>query len=424
MKNILILGNGGREYSMALELRKDSRVGDIFFSPQSGGATKFLSAKSFSYSSKEILLEEIRKNNIEFVVVGPEAPLIDGIVDFLMANKIACFGANAKNARLEGSKAYMKEFVSRLGIPSARYLEVSESNKQEGFDFIDSFSDKIVLKASGICAGKGVIITDDKGEAKRILENMLSGNLFGDSGKCVVIEEFLEGYELSLFAISNGNSYTLFPACQDHKRLLDGDNGPNTGGMGAYNVSLPKLYNKQLESKIREKILNPTFNALKNEGNPYIGVLFAGIMVVKDEPYLLEYNVRFGDPECQVLMPLLDTPLLDIVECCARGEEIEISLRDECAVCVVIASSDYALETKSPNYPAKITLQDFSAKGHLVFANASMIDGELYANSGRVAAAVGIGANMKEARDNAYEICKSIEFEGSRYRKDIGHQSL
>lgn len=429
--NILIIGNGGREYSMALALKKDKAVKDIFFTPENPAATLYLNAKSFNYIDHLELLKHIQDNNIYLVVVGPEAPLMQGVSDFLESHNILVFAPSLQNAQLEGSKAYMKQFVSKLNIPTARYKEITLETIHIGFDFIDSLNIPIVLKASGLCGGKGVLILDDKNKAKIQLKEMLEGSLFGDSGKQVVIEEYLNGYELSVFALSNGNDYIVLPACQDHKRLLDNNKGPNTGGMGAY-TNLPQhLYNKELENKIKQKILTPTFNTLKDSNTPYKGVIFAGIMVVENEPYLLEYNVRFGDPECEVLMPLLKTSFFRIIESFAKGETIrDIELHDLCAVCVVMASSDYVRDFKSSDYPAQISLKDIDPKdldskiGHLVFANTTLKNGNLYANSGRAIVSVGLGKTLKDAQQNAYNIVEKVEFLGKHYRKDIAYQAL
>ena len=429
--NVLIIGNGGREYSIALALQQDKKVNKIFFTPENPAATLFFNAGHFSYKNHDELLTHIKAHNIGFVIIGPEAPLMQGVSDFLESHNILVFGPSYANARLEGSKAYMKSFIHKLNIPTARYKEITLANIAEGYDFIDALPLPIVLKASGLCGGKGVLILDSKEEAKKQLLLMLEGKLFGDAGKEVVIEEFLDGYELSVFALSNGNDYVVLPACQDHKRLFDNDKGPNTGGMGAYTNLPQKLYNKVLEEKIKDKILTPTFNALKENNTPYKGVIFAGIMVVKNEPYLLEYNVRFGDPECEVLMPLLKTSALELMYSYAKGESLEsILFNDFCVVCVVMTSSDYAQDSKSSDYPAKITFNDINPKdinteyGHLVFANTSLKDSVLHANSGRSIVAVGKGKSLQEARDNAYRLVEKIDFKGKHYRKDIAYQAL
>lgn len=429
--NVLIIGNGGREYSIGIALKKDTKVKNIFFTPENPAATLFLRAKHFAYSNHDELLTHIRTNDIGFVIVGPEAPLIDGVSDFLESHNILVFAPSKANAMLEGSKAYMKSFVSKLNIPTARYKEITLQNIDEGIAFIETLPLPIVLKADGLCGGKGVLLLHSREEAAAQLRRMLEGKLFGAAGKNVVIEEFLDGYELSVFALSNGTDYVVLPACQDHKRLFDNDKGPNTGGMGAY-TNLPKhLYNAELESKIKDRILTPTFHTLTKEGNPYRGVIFAGIMVVQNEPYLLEYNVRFGDPECEVLMPLLQTSALQLMYEFAQGRCVQpIALHESCIVCVVMTSSDYAQDTKSSSYPAPITFngidpKDFNdEKGHLVFANTTCKEGKLYANSGRSIVAVGRGESLQEARDNAYSLVEKVQFQDKHYRTDIAYQAL
>lgn len=449
--NILIIGNGAREYAIARTLRLDPRVIGLYISPENPAASKYLQAKSISYENHDDLLKSIKKEGISLVIIGPEAPLMQGTSDFLTKNGLLVFGASLANARLEGSKAYMKKLASRLKIPTARYKEINLQNINEGLDFIDSLKVPIVLKADGLCGGKGVLILDSKDEAKERLGALLRGELFGKSGEVVVIEEYLDGYELSVFAVANGKDYALLPACQDHKRLLDNDLGPNTGGMGAYTKLPTNLYNEELEKKIKSRILNPTFSALKADGNPYTGVLFAGLMVVGGEPHLLEYNVRFGDPECEVLLPLLDTPLLDIAMKCARGEELgQIKLKNLCSVGVVMSSGDYARSDATHSAPAVINIDEnlesslyaealegkeldsresslkaaISKGSHIAFGATALENGILLAKSGRVMIAIGVGENLHEARLHAYALVDHISFEGKHYRKDIAHQAL
>lgn len=422
--NILIIGNGGREYSLALALRKDTRIKDIYFSPLNPAAKLFLNAKEFLYTD-ENLLKGIKESKINLVIIGPELPLIEGLSDFLRSNNIPTFAPSMKHAMLEGSKAYMKDFISKLNIPTAKYKEINLKNIVEGLNFIDSLNLPIVLKASGLCSGKGVLIINSKQEAKEKLQDMLNGKSFGQAGEVVVIEEFLDGYELSIFAVSNGSDYIILPAVQDHKKLLDNDQGPNTGGMGAYTNLPAHLYNDELKNKIDSLIIQPTMKALKEEGEGYEGVLFAGIMVCNGEPLLLEYNTRFGDPECEVLLQNIDTPLLDLVLSVVNHSPLNISINNESFVGVVLTSDDYARDTKSAHYPAKITLKDFNESlGYISFASVSLKESVIFANSGRVAICVGRGKDLKTARDNAYKIAECIEFEGKYYRKDIAYRAL
>ncbi|PAF51676.1 phosphoribosylamine--glycine ligase [Helicobacter sp. 13S00401-1] len=421
--NILIIGNGGREYSLALALKKDSRVSDIYFSPKSDGASLILGAKSFAYTTFEELLKNIKQHNIDYVIIGPELPCVLGLSDFLRKEGIKVFGIDKENARLEGDKSYMKDFVSKAGVLTAKYFKTT--NYEDGANFIESNfkdSDVIVLKASGLCAGKGVLILDSKSEAKDKLKDMLSGALFGEAGKCVVIEEFLKGYELSVFALSDGESFITLPPCQDHKRLLDNDLGPNTGGMGAYSPLPSFLCDEALMQKIESKILKPTFDALKKEGKPYVGVIFAGIMVVNSEPYLLEYNVRFGDPECEILLPSFKTSLLDVLLGVESKSLPKIEFTGDYQVCVVCASKSYPYKTDSKT-PMKIDEFDKSL-GHIVYASTFVEDGKLYAGSGRVCLAIGSASTLERARLNAYTIASKIEYDGKHIRTDIASQGV
>lgn len=417
---ILILGNGGREYAIGLHLLKDSRCKKLYFAPGNGGT--FHIGENFSFSTHQDLIEKIQKFDINLVIIGPEAYIIDGISDSLRLAGIKVFGPSKKAGILEGSKAYMKDFITRYKVPTASYIQTSDFIKAK--EFLETLQPPYVIKADGLCAGKGVIITSNKQEALQSIQEMLSGEKFGNEGKCIVIEEYLDGIELSVFAICDGNDYVLLPACQDHKRLLDNDMGPNTGGMGAYAPA--PFCDDNLMKKIANKIIQPTLDGLKQENNPFEGVLFAGIMVRdingEKEPFLLEYNVRFGDPECEVLMPLLKTPLIDICESVIKREikKVKIEFYEKSALAVVLASKEYPYTQAKPQ---KITFNNYDESlGHIVFAGVTMQDKNMIATGGRVLLSVGIGENLKIAKDNAYQIIKSIDFSGMQYRRDIGHR--
>lgn len=422
-ERILIVGNGGREYAIALALKDDMRVEALYFAPGNGATHKL--GTNFSYKTSQDIIESINHYGITLVVIGPEAPLEVGLSDELRANGIRVFAPSKSAARLETSKAYMKDFVSNVKIPTASYIQSSD------FDilcaFVDTLIPPVVVKADGLCAGKGVFIAQSHDDAKHMIKKMLSGEAFGDAGKCVIVEEFLDGYELSVFAVCDGKDFIMLPACQDHKRLLSGDKGPNTGGMGAYTPT--PLCDNALMDKICNKIITPTLCAMREQGTPFEGVLFAGIMVVEKqgilEPYLLEFNVRFGDPECEVLMPILQTPLLDIITHSINGNirQLHCQFKDRFAVAVVVASKDYPY-TSSPNVP--ISVKDFDSNlGHIIYAGVSSDEnGHLLASGGRVLLAVGVAQNIKQARDNAYTILKNIHFDGMQWRDDIAYRAL
>lgn len=419
---ILILGNGGREYAIGLHLLKDTRVEKLFFSPGNGGTSKI--GENFLFNSHQDLIEKIIKKHINLVIIGSETFVIDGIADSLRQAQIKVFGPSKKAGMLEGSKSYMKDFATRCNIPTARYIQTRDFTKAK--EFLETMKAPYVIKADGLCAGKGVVITSNKEEALDTIRGMLSGEKFGQEGKCVVIEEFLEGFELSVFAICDGQDYVLLPVCQDHKRLLDNDEGPNTGGMGAYSPVLE--CDQELIHKITERIIQPTLKGLEREGNRFEGVLFAGIMVREcnnsREPFLLEYNVRFGDPECQVLMPLLKTSLIDICEGVIHQKlkDVKVEFYNKSAMAVVLASREYPYASPKPQ---EITIESFdSSLGHIVFAGVTDDNNSLKATGGRVLLSVGLGDSLKQARDNAYKIIDSINFPGMQYRKDIGHRVL
>jgi phosphoribosylamine--glycine ligase len=419
---ILILGSGGREYSIGRYFKKDENVKEIFFAP-GNGATHQLGT-NLNIKDYYELRDFAKNNGIDLTVVGPEAPLVDGVVDIFKEAGLIIFGASKDAARLEGSKAYMKNFLHKYNIPTAKYIETS--SVEEAFKFIDSLTTTpIVVKADGLCAGKGVIIAQSKDEAKKTASEMLSGKAFGDSGKRVIVEEFLDGYELSVFAICDGDNYKLLPAAQDHKKIDDGDKGPNTGGMGAYAPT--PLINDELYQKIEDRVCKPTLEGMKKENAPFEGVLFIGLMIVNGEPIVLEYNVRFGDPECEILMPLIKTPASELFLKASTGKlnELDIQIDTRHAVGVVIASKNYPY---SSSQPAEIIVDEFVHKEledtHISYAGVSLEDDKLYATGGRVLVCVAVADTIKEARDKAYLLCGQVHFAGKKFRTDIAYQAL
>ncbi len=425
MKNIekvLIVGAGGREYSIGLAIKKDERVKELFFAP-GNGATENLGT-NISISDFNQLADFVVENGIGLTVVGPEQPLVDGIVDIFEARGLAVFGSSKGASQLEGSKVFMKNFLAKYNIPTARFIETS--SLEESYKFIETLQVPIVVKADGLCGGKGVIIAQSHDEAKKTAGEMLSGNLFGDAGNKVVIEEFLDGYELSLFAISDGKNFKMLPAAQDHKRLLTGDEGPNTGGMGAYAPT--PLINDELYKKIEERIIKPTLDGMEKDGNLFRGVLFAGLMIVNNEPYTLEFNVRFGDPECEILMPLIETPVAEMLYMATQGklDEVDIKISDRYSVGVVIASEKYPYSSSTPAeiIVDEIVHGELAENSHISYAGVSKEDDKLYATGGRVLVAVGLGDSIQEARDRAYMLCGQIHFAGKQFRTDIAYQAL
>ncbi len=421
--NVLILGAGGREYSIGLSLSKDDNVEKIYFAP-GNGATDTL-GENISISDFSKLADFVEVNGVDLTIVGPEGPLVEGVVDVFEARGLTIFGPSAKAAQLEGSKIFMKNFLARHKVPTAAYIETD--SLQDAYRFIETLTVPIVVKADGLCAGKGVIIAQSKEEAKREAGEMLSGNSFGDAGTSIVIEEFLDGYELSVFAICDGKDYVVLPAAQDHKKLLNGDKGPNTGGMGAYAPT--PLVNDEIYKKLNERVIEPTLKGMKEEGMPFTGVLFVGVMVVNGEPIILEYNVRFGDPECEVLMPLLKSPASELFYKAATGDlkNAKIEFHDKHAIGVVMASKNYPY---SSSVATEIIVDDIyhdelNNNAHISYAGVTRgDDGKLYASGGRVLICVGIGDSIGEAQRNAYLLVGQVHFVGKLCRTDIAYQVL
>lgn len=413
--NILIIGSGGREYAIGLRLKQDKNVKKLYFSP-GNAATKELGTNIILKDYYE-LADFAKKNDITLSVVGPENALSAGIVDIFKEKGLNIFGPTKAAARLESSKTYMKDFLHKNGIRTARFLNTN--NFDEASKFIDTLGQIVVVKADGLCAGKGVIIAQSHDEAKKATLDMLSGDSFGDAGKSIVIEEFLDGFELSFFAICDGKNFVSLPVAQDHKRLLDNDKGPNTGGMGAYAPS--PLASKELIKRVEQEVIAPTLVGMQKENAPFCGVLFVGLMIVGNIPYVLEFNVRFGDPECEVLMPLIDGNLSEILYNAATGKLIDITLKDDVAVGVVMASKNYPYDSTPKT---KITIKDIPDGSHIAYAGVSEENGVLYSNGGRILVAVGVGKDIKEAHKKAYELVQNIDFDGSKFRKDIAYQAL
>ena len=420
--NILILGSGGREYSIGLAL-KNEKSHNLYFMP-GNGATSDL-GKNINITDYEKLAIFAKENSIDLTIVGPEGPLVDGVVDIFKKYELTIFGPSKEAAQLEGSKAYMKNILKKYNIPTAAFIETS--NKQDAYDFIDGMKNlPIVVKADGLCGGKGVIIAQSKEEAKKTVDDMLNGEAFGEAGEKVIVEEFLDGYELSVFAICDGENYKILPAAQDHKRVGDGDTGPNTGGMGAYAPT--PLVNDEIYKKLEDRVIKPTLKGMQEENAPFEGVLFVGVMVVNGEPIVLEYNVRFGDPECEILMPLIESKVSDLFYYGATKQldKLDIKIKNKFAVGVVMASSNYPYSASAPSIISlsNIVDEELLENSHISFAGVEKKDDVLLANGGRVAVCVGLGDTVKEARDRAYLLSSEISFDGKKFRKDIAYQAL
>ncbi|AJP35686.1 phosphoribosylamine--glycine ligase [Campylobacter jejuni] len=413
---IMILGSGAREYSIALALRRVDKNLEFYFAP-GNGATESLGT-NLNLKDPVVLATYAKEKGFDLCIVGSESFLAEGVVDIFKQQGLAIFGPSKAAAMLETSKSFMKSFLKKYRIKTAKFLNTNDIEKAK--NFIYSLTPPIVVKADGLCAGKGVIIAKTHEEAIEETAKMLSGESFGDAGKLVVIEEFLDGYELSIFAVCDGNDFVLLPVAQDHKKLLDNDQGPNTGGMGAYAPS--SLANESLLRKVQKDIILPTLAGMKKEGAEFCGVLFIGAMIVGNKPYVLEFNVRFGDPECEVLMPLIEDPLELILAATQRRlRHAKIKIKKEFAVGVVCASENYPYKS-SPK--SEITVNNIPENSHISYAGVSLEDGKLMADGGRVLVCVGTGKSIEEAQKNAYKLCDNVNFKGKQYRKDIAHQVL
>ncbi|EDO9081345.1 phosphoribosylamine--glycine ligase [Campylobacter coli] len=413
---IMILGSGAREYSIALALKRVDENLEFYFAP-GNGATESLGT-NLNFKDPVVLATYAKEKEFDLCIVGSESFLAEGVVDIFKQHNIPIFGPTKAAAMLETSKSFMKSFLKKYRIKTAKFLNTNDIEKAK--NFILSLTPPIVVKADGLCAGKGVIIAKTHEEAIEEASKMLSGESFGGAGKLIVVEEFLDGFELSIFAVCDGNDFVLLPAAQDHKKLLDGDKGPNTGGMGAYAPS--SLANESLLRKIQKDIIIPTLAGMKKEGSEFCGVLFIGIMVVGNKPYVLEFNVRFGDPECEVLMPLIENPLeLILATTQKRLRHTKIKIKKDYAVGVVCASENYPYKS-SPK--SEISITNIPENTHISYAGVSLEDGKLMADGGRVLVCVGTGSSIEEAQKKAYELCENVHFKGKQFRKDIAHQVI
>ena len=421
--NILILGSGGREYSIGLAISKEKEQHKITFCPGNGVTDQL--GQNININDYNKLASWAKENNIDLTIVGPEAPLVDGVVDIFKSHNLTIFGPSAKAAQLEGSKVYMKNILKKYNIPTARFIQTQ--NQSEADAFIDAQTTlPIVVKADGLCGGKGVIIASSKKEAKEAVKNMLSGESFGDAGNAVIVEEFLDGYELSIFAICDGNNYVVLPAAQDHKRVGDGDTGPNTGGMGAYAPT--PLVNDDIYKKVENRIIKPTLEGMKKEDAPFEGVLFIGIMVVNNEPIVLEYNVRFGDPECEILMPLMKSSVSELFYKGATKQlhNFDLKMKNEYAVAVVMASANYPYGNSEPSEIIVDEIYDEILKenSHISYAGVTKENDILFATGGRVLLCIGLSNDIETARNRAYALCGQVHFAGKKIRTDIAYQAL
>ena len=415
-----IIGSGGREHSICKTLKKSPKIDKIFCFPGNAGTEDISENVNINLEDFESLKNFIIENKIELVVVGPEKPLVDGIVDYLEKFQIKVFGPNKLASQLEGSKIFTKQLCQKYKIPTAKFGVLN--SKEDAKKFLTKVNYPIVIKADNLASGKGVYICNNKFEAHDAIDEIFNGK-FGEAKK-LLIEEFLDGEEMSFFTIHDGINFKTFGTAQDHKRVGEGDKGKNTGGMGAYCPS--RLINNELEKKIIDKIIKPTLKGLSEIGGNYIGFLYSGLMIIKNEPYLIEYNVRMGDPECQTILPTLKSDLIEILTACLEKKlnTKNIEWLDKKSLSVVVCSRGYPEKFERGVEIKNLSKLLVNSDEFLFQAGTSKINGKIYATGGRVLNFVGLGDNFKSAKKKVYKNLKKLNWSGGFYRKDIGYKVI
>lgn len=419
--NVLLLGSGGREHALAWGIAKSTKLNKLYIAPGNPGTLSLGENVLLDVTNHQAVLSFIQEHSIHLTVVGPEQPLVDGIADFLEEQCQAVFGPKQQAAMLEGSKEFAKDFMQRQNIPTAAYQVFAIDEFDKAADYITQQNKyPVVLKADGLAGGKGVLIPETKEEALEALKELQSGSL-SEAASRLVIEEFMVGEEASVFAICDGNSFKIIGNAQDHKRIGEGDTGLNTGGMGAYSPA--PIVTSELLSEVEKSIIKPTIDGMKAEGYPYQGILYVGLMITAEGPKVVEYNCRFGDPECQVIVPAMQSDLLEVIIACTEGRlsDTEIILDNDYRCTVVLASGGYP---ESYAKGKEITGID-EVTNAIVFHAGTKLEGKkLLTNGGRVLNVVAQGSTLQEAIDTAYSQISKIHFEQAYYRRDIGAKGL
>ena len=415
-----LIGSGGREHAICELLKRSKKVNKIYCFPGNAGTAKIANNIEIDTDNFEIFKDYILENKIELVIVGPEKPLVDGLVDYLEKFKIKVFGPNKLASKLEGSKIFTKKICEKYNIPSAKFGVFH--NIDDANNFLKKSSHPIVIKADNLPSGKGVYICDSVEESSKAVKEVFEGK-FGKTNK-VLIEEFLKGEEMSFFIISDGISIQNFGTAQDHKRVLEGDKGKNTGGMGAYSPS--RLIGEQLEKKILNKIINPTLRALKDLGAEYRGFLYAGLMIIDNEPYLIEYNVRMGDPECQTIITKLNTDLFEIfLACCNQNlKEIKINWNNKKSLCVVLCSKGYPEKYEKNVEIKNLNKIELNSQDFMFHAGTIEEGGKFFSVGGRVLNFISLSDEFLKARENINKYLRKLNWTGGFYRKDIGYKVI
>ena len=415
-----IIGSGGREHAICKSLKKSQKINQIYCFPGNAGTEEIAKNVNLDLDNFEYLKNFIIEEKIDLIVIGPEKPLVNGLADYLEQFNIKVFGPNKVASQLEGSKIFTKQICEKYNIPTAKFGIFQ--NREDSKKFLKKTNFPTVIKADNLASGKGVYICSNEDEADIAIEEIFNGK-FGDA-KNLLIEEFLEGEEMSYFTINDGNNFKHFGSAQDHKRVMDGDKGKNTGGMGAYSPS--RLMNEELENKIIERIIKPTLKALTELGSEYKGFLYAGLMIVNNEPYLIEYNVRMGDPECQTILPKLETDLLDIfLACCEKKlDKFEIKWSNKKSLCVVLCSNGYPDSFEKNVEIKNLEKIKLDNQEYIFHAGSLKKEGKTYAIGGRVLNFVALSDEFINARQMIYKRLDELDWQGGFYRKDIGHKVI
>ena len=418
---ILILGSGGREHAIAYKLAQSKQLQQLYIAPGNAGTAQIGTNLPIQVTDFEAIKQTVLENQIEMVIVGPEAPLVNGIHDYFLADsqlkKVAVIGPQKQAATLEGSKEFAKEFMYRHNIPTAKYKSFTKKNVNEGYQFLETLKAPYVLKADGLAAGKGVLILNELQEAKNELNEMLTKSKFGAASEKVVIEEFLDGIELSCFVLTDGESYKILPFAKDYKRIGEGNKGLNTGGMGA--ISPVPFADEIFLKKIEERIVKPTIQGFKKDKMPYKGFVFIGLIKVENEPLVIEYNVRLGDPETEVVIPRIQSDLVALFKAVANEklEEFNLEIDKRTAATIILVSGGYP---EAYEKGKEITGLDKVEESIVFHAGTKIEQEKVITNGGRVIAITSYGANFKEAISKSYQNIKKIKFDKMNYRTDIG----
>ena len=418
--NIGIIGSGGREHSLCFKLKESKVVDKIYCFPGNAGTEKIAQNINIETTNFKEIKKECLKKNIELLVVGPEQPLVDGIVEYFNDTKIKVFGPNKISAQLEGSKTFTKKLCKKYNIPTSNF-EIFNDEKS-ALNYLQDKKYPLVIKADGLAAGKGVYICKNENEANTAIKEIFNGR-FGNA-KCVLIEEFLFGEEMSYFIICDGSNYKFFQTAQDHKRVGENDTGKNTGGMGAYSPS--RLYTSELDKKINEKIIKPTLRGIKELGTFYTGFLYVGLMIIDNEPYLIEFNVRMGDPECQTILPLLESDLGEIILACCEKKlsDLEIKWKNKKSICIVLCSNGYPDKYEKNVNIDQIRNIVLKNEEYIFHAGTKMEGNRYLASGGRVLNIVATTEEFSISKNKTIEILKTLNWKKGFYRKDIGYKVI